>query len=544
MISSMETVESVFDADPDGVCRVPILIKGKLHLPPSISIDQLRAAADRDALNSNLRPPPARQGFLLNDVFVLRRPILDRTSLTPTGEDQFVLLPHPNPYSLIETDIGEVTRTLFDLPFEEIMDFLKALRVQLSHQSALSRRLASWAKATSTLDDRVLDIMLFDVLPQLLDTDLIAEMVDRELGNADAGGAHYLDGWVPIGGDWHRGSMALMADRIFPTKDRAGPDPRPRIRAMPTRQLHITAGNASIVPLISTLRAFATKGAAVVKSPAESIVPSSILGLAMHEVDPSHPLTRHTSLVYWKGGDRRIEDVLFAPGAFDRLVVWGSPQTMESVAPRVSSTKTIFLNPRYGLSMIGHEAFSGQLRDAAIRAAADSLIANQAACTASLVHYVEGTEQEALDYCQVLRDVLAEWDRVLPHRPSRAVLGKLRHLRRAEFLQGTWFENGRWPDTASVVVFMPRAFDLAVHPMSRCILVRQVDDLRHALSFVHPGVSTIGIYPEARREELRNDLAARGVSNILPLGECERAYAGMPHDGMRILSELVSWTNA
>jgi len=30
--------------------------------------------------------------------------------------------------------------------------------------------------------------------------------------------------------------------------------------------------------------------------------------------------------------------------------------------------------------------------------------------------------------------------------------------------------------------------------------------------------------------------------NIVPLGHAERAFAGMPHDGMRVLSDLVEWT--
>jgi hypothetical protein len=57
-------------------------------------------------------------------------------------------------------------------------------------------------------------------------------------------------------------------------------------------------------------------------------------------------------------------------------------------------------------------------------------------------------------------------------------------------------------------------------------------------------VSTAGVYPEERRLELRDQILARGVSNVFPLGQCECVYAGMPHDGMRVLSELVDWKNS
>jgi hypothetical protein len=43
---------------------------------------------------------------------------------------------------------------------------------------------------------------------------------------------------------------------------------------------------------------------------------------------------------------------------------------------------------------------------------------------------------------------------------------------------------------------------------------------------------------------LLDEIVARGVDGVLPLGEAERAYPGMPHDGMRVLDELVRWVNA
>ena len=39
-------------------------------------------------------------------------------------------------------------------------------------------------------------------------------------------------------------------------------------------------------------------------------------------------------------------------------------------------------------------------------------------------------------------------------------------------------------------------------------------------------------------------IGARGVSNILPLGQVGYTYPGMPHDGMMVLSEMVDWKTA
>src|SRR5262249_17532091 len=111
------------------------------------------------------------------------------------------------------------------------------------------------------------------------------------------------------------------------------------------------------------------------------------------------------------------------------------------------------------------------------------------------------------------------------------------------FLKGTWFVNGQPPDISSAVVYMPEPFDLSVHPMSRCIVVRRLDCLEQIFPFFTSAVATLGGYPPQAMARLRDPMAATGVSNILALGECERVYAGMPHDGMRLLSELVNWTN-
>lgn len=535
---SIGELAEALDPEDGAVVRLPALVKGNLVFPPEIPLDKLRAALDRNVVARNGRAVPERIFF--EGAWVVRQPIVDRGSLNPTEDHQILVLPAVDPNALVERDLSRLANGLYSLPFAEILDYVGALRDVLRAHPALVHGVVAYTKTTSPIHDRAVEVLV-ELLPDLLDPKSLAEAVERELGDAFGTGAAYLDGWVPIAATVYRGMTARVNQRLFGTSARRA---RPHIRALPTRQLHITSGNALVVPFVSAVRAFATKGAAVIKSAAESTAAATLLAAAMHEVDPGHPLTQHTSLVYWPGGDRRVEDVLFAQGAFDRLLVWGSPETILSVAARARFTKTLFFNPRVGMSFIGREAFPRRLREVAARAAADALIADQSACTSSLVQYVEASEPEALEYCSVLKKILQQWDRAMPHGLSRASLGRLRALRRGEFVQGTWYENGRWPETKSAVVYMPSEFDLSAHPMCRLIVVRSVRDLADAMRFVHAGVSTVGVYPERRRMELRSELASRGVSNVFPLGECERMYAGMPQDGMKVLSELVNWTNA
>jgi hypothetical protein len=403
------------------------------------------------------------------------------------------------------------------------------------------RAVTEVAGATSPTGARAGELHV-ELMRGLLNSETVADAVDRDLGGPGVPGRRYLDEWVPAGVRGRSGLAAEIRRRLFALDEPSLATPR--LRALPTRQIHISAGNSPVIPLVCALRAIATKSPAVIKSSSQSFLAASLLGIAMHAVDPDHPITRHTSLVCWPGGDRRIEDALLSAGGFDRLVAWGSAATLASLRARAPVMRMIFLEPRTGVSFIGRQALEDDLTGVAQRAASDSLADNQQACSASLMHYVEGTPDEALAYCEALRAVLARWDAAVPHTPTRESRGRLRRLRRGELARNRWFTNTRNGVVTSSVVCVPSAFDVASHPAGRCVVVRPVEDLAEAIGLLHSGISTVGIEPETRRIELRDAVAHQGVSSVLPLGEAERAFAGMPHDGMRILSELVSWATA
>lgn len=531
---SVAPLPEIAVADAEGVVRLPTLVKGELVYPRPVSAAELSAAA-RGAAGST-----SASSFRLDDLQVIREPVLDPQSLAFAGEWRFLVLARPDPRRLVEDDPAELARSLFALPLRDVLDYVAQLRDVIQGGRDMVAETARSIQAGSLVDPRLL-ALVFELLPSLLDPALLGEAVDRELGSDGVPGRQYLDGWVEIAARAPRGMTARIADDVFGTGEAAAF--RPSLRAMPTRQLHVTAGNSPLVPVLSFLRGLATKGACVVKSPAEACAASAILAAAMHAVDARHPITRHTSLVYWSGGDRAIEDTLFAPGAFDRVVVWGAAESVRSVRLR-SQAKTLFFNPRYGLSLIGREAFAGRLDDVAARATIDALIWEQRACTASLVHYVEGDEEAVLEYCRALQAALARWDTALPRVVPAATLGRLRLLRRGQLMRATWFENGVPPQVTSAVVYAPGPIDLALHPMSRLVVVRRLERLEQVVPFLSGAASSVGVFPDEAIPRLRDVLTAAGVSNVFPLGEVERGYPGVPHDGMRVLSELVNWVSS
>jgi len=96
----------------------------------------------------------------------------------------------------------------------------------------------------------------------------------------------------------------------------------------------VTAGNAPVVASASALRLLAARGGGVVKLPSGSILPAP--PSPWRCTQPPRLIRPPTlldalSLAYWKGGDTALEEQLFDPAVFDRVVVWGAPDAVERV---------------------------------------------------------------------------------------------------------------------------------------------------------------------------------------------------------------------
>jgi Acyl-CoA reductase (LuxC) len=515
----------VFAVDDQGVARLPVLVAGALLVPELPSADKTEAA-----INSGLRSVDICETHLvMAHAEVAGRKL--RCLALPRMTDPAALLPR---------DIGDRIRSLHPLDFAAVAAYVDAVGRALAPADALVSRALPLAIACSDQPEYFVRLGFADV-HAAFDGTTLGRTVDRELEYGGRPGRAYLNGWSDIPDDIAAGAMAIERARM------GGSTPpavhRRRLRAVPTTQLHITAGNSPVVPAISALRAFATKGAVTIKLPSGALVAGAALALAMHVAAPEHPLTRHASIAYWPGGDDAVESVLLRHGAFERIVVWGSRASVDAVATRAAGTKTLVFNPRYGVSLIGRAALAPRmLEETARRAAQDTCVWNQQACIATLVHYAEGCAAEIDRYCAALAKELALWDAAHDHRPNRAMVGRIRTARRGELSDGTWTVNGPPVAPTSAVVRMDRGFDLSAHPQARIVVVRAVNDLADTLNLMHSGVSSVGIFPPERLDGLRDEICGRGVTSVISLGDADTLFAGSPHDGMRPLSELVSWS--
>ena len=123
----------------------------------------------------------------------------------------------------------------------------------------------------------------------------LTDLVDKTIG------IPYLDGWVPA-----RGKHSNV-----------------RIRAVGTRQLHITAGNVPVVAALTIVRAALTKSDSLIKSPSNDPLTANAIARTLIEVDANHPVTRHIAVAYWKGGDESMDSQIVRTSRIDKITAWG-----------------------------------------------------------------------------------------------------------------------------------------------------------------------------------------------------------------------------
>lgn len=332
-------------------------------------------------------------------------------------------------------------------------------------------------------------------------------------------GAAALDGWKPLRGIGGRQSW---------------------VRACPPRLVHVMAGNSPIVAALTIAHGALTKGVHLLKMASNDLFTATSILRIMADIEPDHPVLRSFSAVYWKGGDKHVESVLYRPHFFDKIVVWGGDKAVRHVQKYVGPGLRAGSDTRPRISMIGREAFASEaiLAEVAALAATDATLMNQDACIASRYQYVEGSVADVDRYCELLSRELAQ-ERYyasacgLPTpAPIREEVDVLRHLE-PEFRV--------WGDYSGAGLVIRSEEPLGFFPDCRTVNVVPVAALADAVRHANVATQTVGIFPEKRKVELRDRLADQGVQYVGCLGHVMDLPPGLPHDGTYELNGLVRW---
>ena len=175
---------------------------------------------------------------------------------------------------------------LYSISFDEIIEYLAELGPRLALDSnPHMHRAFELSRSTSGLSDSILRYA-YETIPAAFASSETRRVAENLVG------VDYLEGWVKV------------RDGV-------------RVRAFGSRAVHIIAGNVPLVGVATVIRNALTRSDAVIKTPSNDPLTSTAIAQTMIEMAPEHPLTRHLTVAYWKGGDEVFEQQLYQPRHID-----------------------------------------------------------------------------------------------------------------------------------------------------------------------------------------------------------------------------------
>jgi hypothetical protein len=441
------------------------------------------------------------------------------------GEGDFRFL-SPDPYTLLDRlPLGHpgLMADLYTLKFDDILDYLEALgaRLDLRTNPHLQKAMEGSFHTAPTTPSIV--EYCYRTLRNVFRREVITEMAEQTVG------IKYLEGWVPT---------TLIDGRTA------------HIRAFGSRALHIVAGNAPLISALTIARGAISRSDTIIKTPSNDPFTAVAIAQTMCEMAPDHPLTKHISVAYWKGGDQKFESQLYQPHNIEKIIAWGGLASVKHVTRYIQpGLELISLDPKRSISIVGAETFASDdtMREAARKLAIDAGAMNQAGCVCARVAYVQtGTSEEQLELAR--RFGRYTYDALMNLPPHMSTKPRLydRELKReveAIRLQDEWYTviGGEHDEGAVIVSALPEPVSFATQLDHRTINIVPFDDLEEVFRACDAYTQTVGIFPESLKAELIDRLPLYGAQRIVSLGFATTTSVALPQDSIEPLRRACKW---
>jgi len=439
------------------------------------------------------------------------------------GEMEFL---SPDPDTIINQlplrNPGEMRR-LYTLTIDEIIDFLVELgqRLDVSTNEFMQEALEQSYAATE-LTPSILRWQ-YSLIQDYFTRDMVKGFIDVPIGIA------YVEGW----------QKTRLADGRIAS-----------IRAMGSRCLHITAGNSPMTALITLARNALTRSDAIIKSPSNDPFTAVAVARTMIDMAPDHPLTKHFSVAYWKGGTVEFEERLYQPKNIEKIIAWGGFASVKHVTRYIQpGLELISLDPKRSATIIGRETFADEaaMRDAALRTATDIGASNQTGCSSARVILVEsGTDDNGIALLSRFGEMIYEAMMGLPDNVSNKPKQFDAELRAdIQGLRATpdFYDiiGGKDDEGAIIVSRLDDVVDFYPRLSGRVANLVPIDNVSDAGRFMSSYTQTVGVYPESLKLKLRDELPLYGAQRIVTLGYAMTANPALPQDAIEPVRRMVKW---
>lgn len=358
---------------------------------------------------------------------------------------------------------------------------------------------------TSGISSSILEAIYRHIGRKLFAYDNVMEYAESRIG------VSYLEGWVPR--TMHDGTVAA-------------------IRAFGARSVHIIAGNTPGVAFNTVLRASVTRSDCITKMPSNDPLTFSAILRTMIEMAPDHPVTRHLSAAYWKGGDENVESRLYRPEHIEKIVAWGGHESIRHITRYLQpGIDLITLDPKHSASIIGRDALANDatINAVAQRAACDIGAYNQELCANARILYVE-CDYDAPDQLERLNQLGAAIFQALQSLPptlstsARYLEPGLKEELDSLFMLDDWYRVYRDGDTQGAIIVSQQDEPVTFAGSLACRTANlvPVKSMAGILKRINSSTQTVGVYPASTKAAIRDALALRGAQIIISLGYVAR----------------------
>ena len=367
---------------------------------------------------------------------------------------------------------------------------------------------------------------LYAALPYMFKRDYVLQMAEANIGR------RYIDGWV---------EQKVNSGRSY------------KVRAFGSRTVHVVAGNAPVLSGLSLIRSAIIRCDAIIKAPSNDPFTAMALGKTMIEMAPHHPITRHFSVAYWRGGDESFEQSLYRPQNVEKIVAWGGLNSVKHVTKYIQpGLELIALDPKLSGSLVGKEAFDSDetLREVALKIACDMGVMNQQGCSsARVVHVESGTDEKGIAKLNklgqyVYQELIGLHSSIstVPRSYPSTLRAHVRALLNDE--EFGWYKviGGQSDEGAVIVSQIPQPVDFADLLDARTSNLVPIDHVQEMISRCNSYTQTVGIYPNALLEKVANLLSLGGAQRLVPLGWAMTSPDfAPPQDGIEPIRRMAKW---
>jgi hypothetical protein len=295
-----------------------------------------------------------------------------------------------------------------------------------------------------------------------------------------------------------------------------------------------------------------TRSDSVIKLPSNDLLTMGAMARTMIEIDANHPLTKHLSVAYWKGGDEAVESEIYLPSHVEKIIAWGGFASVKHITKYLQpGLDLITLDPKSSTTLIGREALADEatMREVARRAASDVGGYDQEGCSAARVMFLEsGTDAAGIAAANRFGEYIYEELQKLPRTLSggpinfdQTLKSEIQSILPLHNFYHVYCDPKSIEKGAVIVSQMSEQVDFSRLLCGRVGNLVPVDNIESALDYFTAATQTVGIYPDALRVKLRDRAALRGGQMLVPVGYAVRGSPCAPLDGIEAERRMCRW---